>query len=174
MESIRIVDAEFGRIIEELKARNLTDKFNIIVSTDHGFVTHDGKEGLQEFLLSKGLKHSKESEDVVVTEGAIYVANHDEDIIGRIVSALQAETWVGAIFTRGKPGDMKGRVAGTLSFESIHWDHPTRRADILVDDNWSHEKNNKGYAGTSSSKGVAVGWLYVSMAKGTNVWNCWA
>jgi len=120
MESIRIVDAEFGRIVAELKARNLTDKFNIIVSTDHGFVTHAGKLGLEEFLLSKGLKKSKGSEDVVITEGAIYVANHDENLIKRIVSALQNETWVGAIFTKGQSGDMKGRIAGTLSFESIH------------------------------------------------------
>jgi hypothetical protein len=155
MESILMVDAEFGRIVAELKARALSDKFNIIVSTDHGFVTHAGKVGLEEFLLSKGLKKSKGSDDVVITEGAIYVANHDQDVIKRIVSALQNETWVGAIFTKGPSGDTKGRIAGTLSFESIHWDHATRTADILVDDNWSHEKNDKGYAGTSFSKGVA-------------------
>jgi predicted AlkP superfamily pyrophosphatase or phosphodiesterase len=155
MESIRVVDAEFGRIVAELKARRLTDKYNIIVSTDHGFVTHDGKTGLEAFLISKGLKKAKDSDDVVIAGGAIYVFNHDPYLIKRIVSALQGEPWVGAIFTKGRPGSLKGSVAGTLSFESIHWNHPTRSADILVDENWSDAKNDKGYAGTSSSEGVA-------------------
>jgi arylsulfatase A-like enzyme len=42
-----------------------------------------------------------------------------------------------------------------LSFESIHWNHPERSADILVDENWDDRKNDKGYAGTSFSRGVA-------------------
>ena len=53
------------------------------------------------------------------------------------------------------PGDTKGSVAGTLSFESIHWNHKERAADILVDENWDDRKNDKGYAGTSFSRGVA-------------------
>lgn len=155
MESIRIVDAEFGRIIAELKARNLTNQFNIIVTTDHGFVTHAGKTDVEELLISKGLKKGKGSEDVIIVGGAIYVTNHDQKLIAKIVSTLQGESWVGAIFTKGKPGDLKGSVAGTLSFESIHWNHPTRSADILVDDMWSDDKNDKGYAGTSMSTGIA-------------------
>ena len=68
----------------------------------------------------------------------------------------KAEEWVGAIFTKGKKkGDVQGHIAGTLSFESIHWNHEERMADILADVNWSDEKNAAGYAGTSYSKGVA-------------------
>jgi hypothetical protein len=154
MESIRIVDAEFGRIVAALKEKNLTDKFNIIVSADHGFISHNGTVRLEDFLIAKGLKKSEISEDVVITDGAIYVANHDPEAIKRIVSALQGEPWVGAIFTKGKPGSLKGDVPGTLSFESIHWNH-ARSADILMDVNWSDAKNNTGYAGTSSFVGVA-------------------
>jgi arylsulfatase A-like enzyme len=50
---------------------------------------------------------------------------------------------------------MKGWVPGTLSFESIHWDHPVRSGDILVDMNWNDDKNAAGYAGSNFSKGVA-------------------
>jgi len=156
MESIRIVDAEFGRILQALKSTNLDQNFNIIISSDHGFVTNVGKEGLMEFLISNGLKKDKESEDVVVAEGAIFVKDHDVIVIRKIVSALQAQDWVGGIFTRAKnPDDTKGAVEGTLSFESIHWNHPDRSADILVDENWDDRKNDKGYAGTSFSRGVA-------------------
>ncbi|MGC3943881.1 MAG: alkaline phosphatase family protein [Chryseolinea sp.] len=155
MESIKVVDAEFGRIIAEIKSRNLSDKINIIVSADHGFISHNGKIELEDFLITKGLKKSKDSEDVVLADKAIFVANHDPVVIQKIVSALQAESWVGPVFTKGKSGDLNGSVPGTLSFESIHWNHPTRTADILIDNNWSSEKNEYGYAGKSTFVGVA-------------------
>lgn len=156
MESIKIVDAEFGRILNSLKEKKLDQNFNILISTDHGFITNIGKEGLTEFLISHGFKKDKESEDVVVAEGAIYVKDHNQEVIQRIVSALQAQEWVGGIFTKAKsPDDMKGMVPGTLSFEAIHWNHPERSADILVDENWDDRKNEKGYAGMSFSRGVA-------------------
>jgi predicted AlkP superfamily pyrophosphatase or phosphodiesterase len=156
MESIKIVDAEFGRILTTLRNKNLDQQFNILVSTDHGFITNIGKETLVDFLISKGFKKDKESEDVVVAEGAIYVKDHNIEMMNKIVSALQAEQWVGAIFTKGRnSGDTKGMIEGTLSFEAIHWDHPDRAADILVDENWDDRKNNRGYAGMSYSRGVA-------------------
>jgi arylsulfatase A-like enzyme len=63
--------------------------------------------------------------------------------------------YIGAIFTRSvKAGDTKGFVEGTLSFETIHWNH-TRAADILVDVNWDDRKNSAGYAGATFSPGVA-------------------
>jgi hypothetical protein len=156
MESIKIVDTEFGRILSTLKEKKLDGNFNIIISSDHGFITNVGKQGLAEFLIQKGLKKDKESEDVIVAEGAIYVKDHDAAVIQKMVSALQAEEWVGGIFTRAKSvGDTQGSVAGTLSFESIHWNHKERTADILVDENWDDRKNDKGYAGTSFSRGVA-------------------
>lgn len=154
MESIKVVDTEFGRILSEIKSRNLSDKINIIVSADHGFISHSGTIELGDFLISHGLK-KKDSEEIVLAGNAIFVANHDPVMIRKIVSALQAEPWIGPIFTKGKPGEQKGSVDGTLSFESIHWDHPTRAADILVDYNWSDEKNEYGYAGKNTSAGVA-------------------
>ena len=156
MESIRSVDNEFGRILSALKDSNLTDYFNIIVSTDHGFVTNVGKEGLAEFLIRQGIKKDTQSDDVVVAEGAIYVKDHDAAVIKKIVSLLQSQEWIGAIFTKAKTqDDGKGIVEGTLSFNVIHWNHPERAADILVDENWDDRKNDKGYAGTSFSRGVA-------------------
>ena len=100
MESIKIVDAEFGRILSALKDKKLDKNFNIIITADHGFVTYVGKQGLTEFLIQQGLKKDKESDDVIIVEGAIYVKDHDAAVIQKIVSALQAEEWVGGIFTR--------------------------------------------------------------------------
>jgi predicted AlkP superfamily pyrophosphatase or phosphodiesterase len=156
VQSIKDVDEQFGRIINAIREKGLTDKFNIMVSTDHGFITNVGKDDVADFLIKNGIKKDKESEDVVVAGGAIYVKDHDEQIIKKIVSLLQMQDWVGAIFTKGKKmGDMKGWINGTLSFESIHWNHSSRIADILVDENWDDRKNAVGYPGTSFSRGVA-------------------
>ena len=156
MAAIKVVDAQFGRIMETLKNKNLLPYFNIIISTDHGFVTNVGKIGVADFLVKEGLKNTITSTDVVVTDGAIYVKEHDKKRIQQIISVLQKQAWVGAIFTKGiKAGDLNGAYEGTLSFEAIHWNHATRTADILADVNWNDDKNNAGYPGTSFAKGVA-------------------
>nr|WP_295928899.1 alkaline phosphatase family protein [uncultured Dyadobacter sp.] len=156
VKSIRYVDAQFGRVIEALQAKNLAGRYNILISTDHGFVTHISKPGLSDFLVSEGYKKDKDSDDVVVAEGAIYVKNHDQKVIQDIVAALHKQAWAGAVFTKAKKkGDMQGWVNGTLSFDAVHYNHPQRSGDILVAPNWNDDKNDKGYAGTDFSGGVA-------------------
>lgn len=156
IKAIQSVDEQFGRIISSLKSKNLANSYNIIISTDHGFVTHKGNQGLAEYLIKEGLKKDTTSQDVIVAEGAVYVKDHDAVLIKKIVERLQAQEWVGAIFTKAaKPGSMQGSVEGTLSFESIHWNHPDRAADILVDENWDDSKNTAGYAGTGYARGAA-------------------
>jgi len=156
MAAIKTVDEQFGRILKDLESKGLDKNFNILISTDHGFVTDIGKIGLNEFLIKKGLKKDENSEDVILAGGAVYVKDHNEDLIKKIVSALQAEEWVGGIFTRSKnAGDTHGWVPGTLSFDAIHWAHPERSGDILVDVNWNDDKNAAGYAGSSYARGVA-------------------
>jgi hypothetical protein len=156
MQSIKMVDQQLGDILEFLNERDLKNYFNIIVTADHGFVTDVGTEGLSAFLIREGLKDNTSSEDVILSGNAVYVRDHNASVIGKIVSVLQEQPWVGAIFTRSKPGQSaQGWVEGTLSFEAIHWDHATRAADILVDYNWDNRKNAYGYEGTSLSPGVA-------------------
>jgi len=156
MASIKTVDAQFGRIIKAMQEKGLLSQINVLISTDHGFITHTGNHDIAGLLISNGLKAATPATDVVISENAIYVKKHDADKIKQIVALLQAQPWVGAIFTKGaKSGDLKGAVAGTLSFEAIHWDHPQRAADIVVSPNWNDNKNTFGYAGMDDSKGVA-------------------
>jgi len=156
MASIKTVDAQFGRMIKAIQEKGLINQINILISTDHGFITHTGSHDVASLMISNNLKAATPSTDVVISENAIYVKNHNADKIKQIVTLLQEQPWVGAIFTKGaKAGDLKGAIAGTLSFEAIHWDHPQRAADIVVSPNWNDDKNNFGYAGTDDSKGVA-------------------
>lgn len=154
--AIKYVDAQFGRILDSLSSRGLKEKFNLLISTDHGFVTHTGKQDVTDLLIAEGLKKDKESDDVVIAEGAIYVKNHDKNQIEKIVALMHKTDWIGAVFTKPKKkGDMAGSVKGTLSFDAIHYNHPTRSGDILVAPNWNDDKNDKGFAGTDFSGGVA-------------------
>ena len=154
--SLKAVDAQFGRMIATLTERNLIPYFNILISTDHGFITYGGKDNITDLLIKEGLKENKESDDVVVAGGSIHVRDHDKEKIKKIVLALQKENWIGSVFTKGKnKNDMYGWVPGTLSFASIHWDNEQRSGDILADYNWNDDKNKAGYAGTNFAKGVA-------------------
>ena len=42
-ESLRLVDAEIGRIEDALQSKGLADRTNLIVTSDHGFTTHTGE-----------------------------------------------------------------------------------------------------------------------------------
>jgi predicted AlkP superfamily pyrophosphatase or phosphodiesterase len=144
IQSLKSVDAQLGVVIKALEDRQLRSLYNIIVTADHGFVTDKGTTTLTKFLLQKGLKNSQTSDDVVVAGNAVYVKDHSRETIQRIVSALQEQSWVGAVFTKGKTdGSVNGWVDGTLSFESIHWNHE-RSADLLVDYNWDDSANEFG------------------------------
>jgi arylsulfatase A-like enzyme len=154
--SIREVDRQFGHILATLQDRHLQDDFNIIITADHGFVTYAGQEDIGAFLVAQGLKQSKDSDDVILAGSAVYVKDHDPVKIRKIVRTLQAQPWIGAIFTKPQSPDSDlGIIPGTLSFSAIHWNHPDRAADILADVNWNDNKNAKGYAGTSFSRGLA-------------------
>ncbi|WP_127131385.1 alkaline phosphatase family protein [Pseudoflavitalea rhizosphaerae] len=155
--SIKVVDEQFGRIVTTLKEKGLTSFYNILISTDHGFMTHvgQGRKSLNQLLIGNGFKQSETSEDIVTAGGAIYLKDQNPETIKKIVALLQPLEFVGAIFTKAAiPGDQQGFVPGTLSFETIHWNH-ARAADILVDANWGNRVNSAGYAGASYLPGVA-------------------
>ena len=156
MSSIKYVDQQLGNIIQELKKKNQLSRYNIIITSDHGFVTDVGTKSISEFLVEKGLKSKEASDAIVVAGNAIFVKDSDPTIIQRIVFALQEQPWVGAVFTKSLAGQsVKGWVEGTLAFETIHWDHESRAGDILVDYSWNDAKNEYGYEGSSFSKGTA-------------------
>lgn len=156
MESIKVVDAQFGRILDSMEARGMKEHFNIIISTDHGFISYRGAKNLRDFLIEKGWKESPTSTDVVTAGCAIYVKGKDKNKIRAIATALQAESWVGALFTAAdKKGSDKGFVKGTLSFDAMNWNYLPRVADIVIAQAWDDEQNQYGYAGTAYANGPA-------------------
>ena len=92
---------------------------------------------------------------IVASGGAIYVRDRDDETVGAIVRALQQTPGVGAIFTRAaRPGSLDGHVAGTLSFDVVHWSHD-RSAQILFSPDWTDAPNAHGLRGSVMAGGTA-------------------
>jgi arylsulfatase A-like enzyme len=149
------VDAEIGRLLDGLEDRALLSRTNILVTSDHGFTTRSGTTSIGALLVQAGLKESAGSMDVVVAGGAIHVQAGGEERITDIVRLLQSTDWIGPVFTDGE-GDASGlgRLAGTVAYSAIGWDHD-RGADILTGADWNDAENEHGYAGEVLTPGVA-------------------
>ena len=155
LEAIRRVDAELGRLEAGLRERGIRETTNLLVVSDHGFSTHGAGFEPDRILARVGAQRQEATLPIVRAGGAIYVPGDDADTVGRIVRAMQHDPGVGPIFTRAtQPGSAQGSVAGMLSLELVHWNHP-RAGDILASANWSDAVNDHGYAGRSTSPGIA-------------------
>ena len=55
--ALRLVDAQIGRIEDTLRARGQADRTNIIVTSDHGFSTHNGHLKLAELVAPFATQH---------------------------------------------------------------------------------------------------------------------
>ncbi len=151
LEALRHIDEELGRLLATLAQRGLRERVNLLITADHGFSTHGGPFNLTALLTARGLIDGVK----IIGGNQLYVQKGGDEKIRRIVRALQEVDWVGALFTRAAtPGGTDGFVPGTLSFDAIHSQH-ARTADILVDANWSDAANAHGYAGHTTSGGVA-------------------
>jgi predicted AlkP superfamily pyrophosphatase or phosphodiesterase len=155
IEILRQVDGEIKRIEDGLKTAGLFDRYDIWVTSDHGFSTHVGGIDLETILKPYARSLPDGSPRIVTGGGAIYVRDGDEAAIAGIATMLQRTPGVGAIFTRpARPGSLDGSVPGTLSFDAARWNHP-RSAHILFSPDWTDAPNAYGIRGTVSSGGVA-------------------
>jgi arylsulfatase A-like enzyme len=155
IEALRRVDAEIKNIQDGLRAAGLLETCNIWVTSDHGFATYTGAADVRGLLAPFAGTLGDGSPRVVHGETAIYVRDGDRQTISRIVRALQQAPRVGAIFTRASTtGAFDGWAEGTLSFDAARWGH-ARAGEILYSPNWTDDKNQYGFAGTSASNGVA-------------------
>jgi arylsulfatase A-like enzyme len=155
VEALRRVDREIKNIQDGLQARGLLDKYNIWVTSDHGFATYTGAPDVRALLKPFAGTLADGSPRIVNGETAIYVRDGNRQLVGQIVRALQTTAGIGAIFTRPvKAGSFDGWAEGTLSFDAARWSH-ARSGEILYSPDWTDRKNAHGFAGTSASNGVA-------------------
>jgi predicted AlkP superfamily pyrophosphatase or phosphodiesterase len=155
VETLRRIDGQIGRLEDGLRITGLFDRYNLWVTSDHGFSTHTGTIDLDALLKPFHGVLADGTPRIVSSGGAIYVRDGDEATIAAIVATLQRTPGVGAVFTRESQRDsMEGRVPGTLSFAAARWTHD-RSAQILFSPDWTDGVNTHGVRGTTASGGVA-------------------
>ena len=152
---LRQVDAQIKRIEDELQSANLFERYNIWVTSDHGFSTYTGGIDLEAIVKPFAGTLPDGSPRIVNAGGAIYVRDNDDKTTRAIVGSLQQTPGVGAIFTREVQAEsLDGGISGTLSFAAARWNHD-RSAQILFSPDWTDAANDHGMRGTSRSNGVA-------------------
>jgi predicted AlkP superfamily pyrophosphatase or phosphodiesterase len=154
-DALKRVDGEVKRVLDGLAAAKQLERYDVWVTSDHGFTT--GSQPANVAALLKPLTGTMPggSPSIVLGGGAIYVRDHDRITIASIVSGLQKTNGVGAIFMpAASPSSMDGQLAGTLSFDAIRWNH-VRSADILYSPDWADEQNQYGFAGITATAGRA-------------------
>jgi len=92
----------------------------------------------------------------------LHVKDRDPARIHRLTEFLQAQDWVGVLFTAGRRGDQRppveGIEPGTFALELIHLAHAERGPDIVVTFPWSSAPCPHGVPGTDTTEtGRATG-----------------
>jgi arylsulfatase A-like enzyme len=155
IDALKRIDGELKRVLDGLAAAGQLSRYNVWVTSDHGFSTGSPGANLAALLKPFAGTLPDGSPRIVSGGGAIYVRDHNRDAIAGIVTALQKTSGIGAIFTpAASPGSMDGRLPGTISFDAIRWNH-ARSADILYSPDWTDQKNQYGFPGITRGGGTA-------------------
>jgi arylsulfatase A-like enzyme len=155
-------DRHIGRILDTLQDLGLAELIDIFVASDHGFSRVTCAINVVQALMEAGLRASLDSDDVVLASSdqavLLHVRDHVPERIQQLVQWLQAQEWIGVIFTRGARAtdvsgpsgsvDPHGWVDGTFSLELIHLANEERGPDILFTFPWTSARNGFGLAGT--------------------------
>lgn len=158
LEAARSTDAQLGRLLAELERRKLRDQTNVIVTSDHGFIRHDGGPSLHAVIAAGGRGEEMEATPMIVAGPELYMSGEGETKAKRLEGLagwLGRQPQVGAVFSRnGSVASPAGRVTGTLSYETIGREHP-RAGDLLVTAPWGAGPAGSTHAGLGMGEGIA-------------------
>ena len=102
-------DKNLAEVLKTLNEKKVRDKTDVFVVSDHGFSTIQRGPDVTEMLKKNKFKATKKFEDpepgdvlVVGLGGSIllYVVDHDEQVVRRLVDLLQTTDFAGVIFSR--------------------------------------------------------------------------
>jgi len=148
LATIRHVDAEFGRILSTQKTALEAGSLQIIAMSDHGQISLEGQPlDLPALLNEAGFAAAREPGTdvdytvVVGNAGGIWVRDHDETLVTKIIGWLIEQPWCGPIFSRTGAG-------GTLTIDEICADHD-RAPDLYIMMKSADAENAWGMTGTT-------------------------
>ena len=142
-------DANFAMVLAALEEKGVLDRTDVFVVSDHGFssitATPDLVQALKraKFNVGKQFQNPEPGDVMVVPLGgscALYVFDHDEDVIRRLVAFLQTTDFAGVIFAGIE-------VEGTFPLSRAHLASTNGAPDVVVSMRWTEERNEYGVPG---------------------------
>ncbi len=152
-------DKNLEKVLKSLDEKQLRDKTDVFVVSDHGFSTIQRGPDVTEILKKAKFKAFKKFEDpeagdvMVVGLGgsvSLYVFGHDESVIRRLVEFFQASDFAGVIFSNIP-------LEGTFPLEQVRNGASNNVPDVLVSMRWSAEKSEFGTPGLLVAEGGKKG-----------------
>jgi arylsulfatase A-like enzyme len=143
LAAIRNADENLARVIKALEVKGVLDSTDILVASDHGFSTIRAAVDIVEALQKAGFKATREFKGkpepgeilVVANSGSslVYISEHDETVLKKLVQFFQGWKSSGVIFTRKA-------MAGTFALSEVHLDSE-EAPDLLLSLRWTDESN---------------------------------
>ena len=131
LETIRHVDAEFGRLIDRLGPEIQANRLQIVAMSDHGQISlTGGKLDISGAMAGDGFRVSTDSLadadylSAIGNAGGIWVRDRDPRLVERALDWLMTQPWCGPVYTLGG-------ARGTLCQAELWADH-ARAPDISV------------------------------------------
>jgi arylsulfatase A-like enzyme len=159
INALETSDKNLEKVLKALEEKNLRDKTDVMVVSDHGFSTIKRGWDVSDILKKAKFKANKKFEDpepgdvMVVGLGgsvSLYVFEHDEKVIRKLVEFFQGTDFAGVIFCRLP-------VEGTFPLEQVRIGTTKAAPDVLVSMRWTPENNEHGYPGMVLSEGGTKG-----------------
>jgi arylsulfatase A-like enzyme len=141
-------DRNLAKVLTVLEEKNVRDKTDIFVVSDHGFSTIERGVNVAALLKKAGFNAGTVFADpqrgdiLVVGLGgsvSLYVSGHDKESIRKLAKFLQSSDFAGVIFSRI-------RVAGTFPLKQVHLD-VANAPDLMVSLRWNGGTNRFGAEG---------------------------
>jgi predicted AlkP superfamily pyrophosphatase or phosphodiesterase len=149
ISAIEDCDRNLFEVYKALDEKKVADKTDIIVVSDHGFSTIRKNANVADILKKHRFRASRKFEDaetgdvMVVGLGgsvALYVINHDEETIQKLVRFLQGTDFAGVIFSRTE-------IEGTFPLDQVHLNTTNPVPDVVVSMRWTADLNDFGTPG---------------------------
>lgn len=150
LAAIESSDKNLGEVIKHLKEKNLFDKTDLFIVSDHGFSTISKGPDIVDILKKAKFDAFKKNENpepgdvmVVGLGGSVmfYVVDRQEAVVRRLVEFLQQSDFAGVVFSRLK-------IDGTFPLETVRYDSQTNSGpDVMISLRWTAEKNDHGVPG---------------------------
>ena len=159
LAGIESSDKNLAEVIKTLKEKGVWEKTDLMLVSDHGFSTINRTPEVSDILKKAGFKAYKKFEDpepgdvlVVGLGGSVllYVVNHEESVVRRLIDFLQTTDFTGVIFSQLP-------MEGTFPFEAVGYSTTNGAPDLILSLRWSAETNSFGAPGLMTTVGGTVG-----------------